>query len=403
VPGQELEQRRALRLGEPAGVADQVGVGQARVGRRAGDAGEIVNLGQRVLHVHDGQDVRQGGGFGRAERAHRLVAVQEHRGRGQVDVSLGGAGQVEPGHHGAFERDGEIVHGEGPVGQPEVEDPGHLGLRCGRGPGQVRRVPVTVSPLPRQLRQQRGGAADQRCHELLEVTRPATLGQVGGQAGAPGGEPVHLSQRISGGNDLAGVHQHRGRPGRPREIRGGQVQPRERRAGRVGVPQVSVRRPAGRVAVQVHAAGQLVGLVAPRPAPQHGLAVGQPQHGGHGLSQVAQVADQGMLGGELRRVPDGGVVALHEDGQVAYLDERGRGHRPRAAPGHDRRVRGSVAPEDGGDLVVGERGPVRCGELMAHAVDGVRAVARGGAVGHRDCGVETPGLQTGEETPLHLP
>jgi hypothetical protein len=243
-------------------------------------------------------------------------------------------------------------------------------------------VPVTVSPLPRQLRQQRRGAADQRRHELLEVTRPAALGQVGGQAGAPVGEPAHLSQRISGGNDLAGVHQHRGRPGRPPEVGGGQVQPRERRAGRVGVPQVSVRRPADRVAVQVHAVGQLVGLIAPRPAPQHGLAVGQPQHGGDGLRLVAQVSDQGVLGGELGRVPDGGVVALHEDGQVAHFGERGRGHRPRAAPGHGRRARGSVASEDGGDLVVGERGPVRCGELMAHAVHGVRAVARGVAVGH---------------------
>jgi len=131
-----------------------------------------------------------------------------------------------------------------------------------------------------------------------------------------------------------------------------------------------------------------VGLIAPRPAPQHGLAAGQPQHGGHGLSQVAQVADQGVLGGELGRVPDGAVVTLHEDGQLAHSGERGRGHRPRAAPGHDRRVRGSVAPEDGGDLVVGKRWPVRCGELMAHAMDGVRAldgvraVARGGAVGH---------------------
>jgi hypothetical protein len=339
VPGQELEQRRALRLGEPAGVTDQVSVGQARIGRRAGDASEIVNLGQRVLHMHDRQDVRQGGGFGRAERAHRLVAVQDHRGRGQVDVSLAGAGQVEPGHHGAFERDREIVHGEGPVGQPEVEDPGHLGVRCGRGPGQVRRVPVAVSPLPRQLRQQRDGAADQRCHELLEVTRPAALGEVGGQAGAPGGQPAHLSQWISCGDDLARIHQHRGRPGRPREVRDGQVQPRERRAGRVGVPQVSVRRPANRVAVQIHAVGQLVGLIAPRPAPQHGLAVGQPPHGGHRLSQVAQVADQGVLGGELVRVPDADVVALHEDGQAARLDERGRGHRPRAAPGHRRQAR----------------------------------------------------------------
>jgi hypothetical protein len=192
VPGQEFQQHRALRLGEPAGVADQVGVGQARVGRRAGDAGEVVNLGQRVLHVHDGQDARQSSGLGHAERAHRLVAVQDHRGRGQVDVSLAGAGQVEPGHHGAFERDGEIVHGEGLVGQPEVKDPGHLSVRRGRGPGQVGRMPVAVPPLPRQLRQQRGGAADQRCHELLEVTRPAALGQVGGQVGAPGGEPGYL-------------------------------------------------------------------------------------------------------------------------------------------------------------------------------------------------------------------
>jgi hypothetical protein len=288
--------------------------------------------------VHDGQDARQGGRFGRAERAHRLVAVQDHRGRGQVDVGLAGAGQAEPGHHGAFERDGEIVHGEGPVSQPEVENSRHLGIRRGRGPRQVRRMPVAVSPLPRQLRQQRRGAADQRCHELLEVTRRATLGQVGGQGGAPGGEPGHLSQRVGCGNDLAGVHQHRGRPGRVPEIGGGQVQPRERRAGRVGVPQVSVRRPADRVAVQVHPAGQFVRLVAPRPAPKHGLAVGKPPDGGHRLSPVAQVADQGVLGGELVRVPDADVVALDEDGQAARPDQRGRGHRPRAAPGHRRRT-----------------------------------------------------------------
>jgi hypothetical protein len=241
VLSQELDQRDALRLGEPASVAHQVGVGQAGVGRRAGDAGEVIDLGQRVFDVHDGQDVRQRGGFGRGERAHLLVAVQDDRGGGQVNVGRAGAGQVEPAHHGALEREGEVVHGERPVGQPEVEDPGRLRVRRGGGPGQVGRVPVAVAPLPWQRGHEGRGAADQRGHELGEVTRPAALDQVGGQVGTPADEPIHLGERVSRGSDLTGIHQHRRRPGREREVRRGQVQARQRRASRVGVTQVSVR------------------------------------------------------------------------------------------------------------------------------------------------------------------
>jgi hypothetical protein len=112
-------------------VPDQVLIGQVGVRRRDRHAGEVVRLGERVLDVHDGQQQRHRGGFGPAQWPDRLVAVQQEGRGGQVGGGRAGLRQVETAHHGAFARQGQVVHGEGPVGQPEVEDPGYL--RVGRG------------------------------------------------------------------------------------------------------------------------------------------------------------------------------------------------------------------------------------------------------------------------------
>jgi hypothetical protein len=226
------------------------------------------------------------------------------------------------------------VHGEGPVGQPEVEDPGHLRVRRGRGPGEVGRVPVAVRPLRAQRGQPRRGAPDQRDQDLVEVFLPAASRQVGGQRGTRGHQCGGRVQRVRRGDDPTGVHQHGGGPGGPPEVRGGQVQPGQRRARRVGVPEAGVRRPADRVAVQVDAVGDLVHLVAEVPAPQHRPPVGQPHHGRDRQPPRAQVGGEVVLGRELLRGADADVVALDEDRRVAVPDQRGGRHRPRTAPGH---------------------------------------------------------------------
>jgi hypothetical protein len=180
VIAEKAEQGCARRLAEPPGVPDQVLVGQVGVGPGDGHAGEVVRFGQRVLDVHDGQHQRQRDGFGRGQRPDRLVAVQEDGGGGQVGAGRAGLRQVEPAHHGALERQGQVVHGEGPVGQAEVEDPGHPRVGRGRGPGEVGRVPVAMRPLRAQRGQLRRGPADQRDQDLSEVLLPAAFRQVGG-------------------------------------------------------------------------------------------------------------------------------------------------------------------------------------------------------------------------------
>jgi len=180
VIAEKAEQGGARRLAEPPGVPDQVLVGQVGVAPGDGHAGEVVRFGQRVLDVHDGQHQRQRDGFGPGQRPDRLIAVQEDGGGGQVGTGRAGLRQVEPAHHGALERQGQVVHGEGPVGQAEVEDPGDPGVGRGRGPGEVGRMPVAVRPLRAQRGQLRRGPADRRDQDLGEVLLPAAFGQVGG-------------------------------------------------------------------------------------------------------------------------------------------------------------------------------------------------------------------------------
>jgi hypothetical protein len=175
----EREQRRALGLAEPAGMTDQVLIRQVGVGGRARHAGEVVGFGQRVLQVDDRQDRGQRGGFSHGQRAYLLVSVQQGGCGAQVGVNRAGP-QVEPGHHAALERDGQVMHGERTVSQPEVEDPGDLRAGTSRGPRQVGRVPVAVPPLPRQRPGPRGGAADQRKQDGGEIFGPVASGQVGG-------------------------------------------------------------------------------------------------------------------------------------------------------------------------------------------------------------------------------
>ena len=169
---------------------------------------------------------------------------------------------------------------------------------------------------------------------------PAAPGQVSGQGGPRAGQPAHLGERVGGTDDLAGVHQHRSRAGRPVEALRGQVQAGQRRAGRVGVTEAGVRRPADRLPVQVDAVRDLVSLVAKIPAPQHGpepvnpVIVRHAEHGRDGLGAGAQVIGESVLGRELCGRPDAEVVPLDEDGRVAVPDQRGGGHRARAAPDH---------------------------------------------------------------------
>ena len=86
-----------------------------------------------------------------------------------------------------------------------------------------------------------------------------------------------------------------------------------------------------------------------------------------------------MFGGELAGRADAEVVALDEDGRVAVPDQRGGGHRPRAAPDHHRvaaQAAGIGAAQHAAQLVVGDREPVGFGQLAAHAVNGVRGLAQ---------------------------
>ena len=161
------------------------------------------------------------------------------------------------------------------------------------------------------------------------------------------------------------------------------MQAGQRRSRRVGVAQAGIRRPADCVAVQVEAAGDLVSLVAEIPAPQHGLrplTVGQPHHGRDRQSARPQVSREVVLGRELLRGADADVVALDEDHRVAVPDQGGGRHRPRAAPGHHgpaAKAARVAAAQDAEQLVVGEREPVGFGQVTAHAVDSVRALAHG--------------------------
>ena len=93
---------------------------------------------------------------------------------------------------------------------------------------------------------------------------------------------------------------------------------------------------------------------------------------------------EGVFGRQLGGGADAEVVALDEDSRVPVPDQRGGGHRPRAAPDHHRRApqaaRIARLAQDAAQLVIGQRGPVGLGQLTAHAVDGVRP---GLAIAHR--------------------
>lgn len=368
MPGQEAEQGRARWLGEPPGVPDQVLVRQVGVAGGDRHAGEVVDLGQRVLDVRDRQHQGQRGGFRSGQRPDGLVAVQQEGGRGEIGGGRAALVQAWPADHGAFQGQGQVVHGRGAVGQPEVEDPGYSRVRRGRGPGEVGRVPVTVPPLRGQRRERRSGVRDQRAHDGVEMILPAPSGQVGSQRRPPAHQRACLLERVGRGDDLAGIHQHRGRPGLRAEIRRGQVQAAQGGAGRIGVPEARVRRPGGRLAVHVDPVRDLVDLVAVLTAAQHRLAVGQPEHGRDRQAPLPQVPGEGVLRGELAGGADAEVVALDEDGRVAVPDQRGGRHRPRAAPGHDRLAAQAArvaAAQDAAELIVRQRQPVELAQLTA--------------------------------------
>jgi len=161
-------------------MADEVPVvGEVGVRGRADHAGEVLGLGQRIFEMDHGQEPDQGGGFAGAQRPNRLVSLQEGRRPSEVGGGAAGLGQVEPGHYAALHADGQVVYGERPVGQAEVEDPGHASCcrgclgTLGGGPGQVGRMPVTVCPLPGQRRQKWSRAAEQRGQVGREVVSPA--------------------------------------------------------------------------------------------------------------------------------------------------------------------------------------------------------------------------------------
>ena len=89
------------------------------------------------------------------------------------------------------------------------------------------------------------------------------------------------------------------------------------------------------------------------------------------------MAGEGVFGRELGGGADAEVVALDEDGRIAVPDQRGGGHRARAAPDHHglatQAARIASAAQDAAQLIVRQRGPVRFGQLTAHAVDGMWA------------------------------
>ncbi len=369
--------------------------------------------------MHHREHLGQRRGFGRGERADRLVAVQQRVDGVQVRLGPAQVGQVEPGHGGPLQGVGQVVHGEGPVGQPEVEHPGHHRVRARRRPGQVGRVPVAVAPLPGQPGQQRRGPPDGGQHEPGQVVRPGPAVQVGGQPRAPAGQPLELRERVGRDDQLAAAGEHGRRAGRQREAVRREVQPGQRRPGRPRVAETGVRGPGHRVPVQIEAAGDLVHFVDEVAVLGGRRAVRGAQHRGCGDTARPQVADERVLHAQLGRRAHPDVVPLDEQVDAAAADQARRRHGPRAAPGDHLVVAGGpsqggagdtvrgggreqgpeaglgVAGQHRADLRAGQRAPVRLDQLLAHAVDQARGRGRTDHPAHRDPLAETGDGYTG--------
>ena len=214
--------------------------------------------------MHDRQDLRQRAGLVRAERPHGFIAVQQGVHRVGVGGRVARFGQVKPGDGAAFQRGGEIVDRERPVGQAEVHHPGHRGpsVRPGGGaPGQVGGVPVTVAPLPPERSEPRSGPPDHRAVVPGQIVWPGPPAQVAVQPGPLPEYPGHRGHRIARRDDLAGRNEDGLRAPGPRESGRRPVQPGQCRPGRVRVAQGPERRPRHRVPVAVGARRRLVNFV----------------------------------------------------------------------------------------------------------------------------------------------
>ena len=255
------------------------------------------------------------------------------------------------------------------VGQPEVDHRGNVGIGARRGPGEVGRVPVPVSPEPPQARKQRREPADRGQEVSGEVISPGLLIQVAGQAAAAGGQAGHGRERVGGRDDRAGVHEHRRGAGRQAEARAGPVEAGQRGARRPGVRRAGERFPRQHVPVQIEPGGRCVHLVEVVAGQHRAGAARQAQHRWHGHPEGLQVVSEGVLGGQLRGGPDEHVVAFDENLRAAAVHQGRRGHRPGTAP-PDRRLAGGprVPGQHRAHLRVGERRPVGLDEVPAHAV-----------------------------------
>src|SRR5579863_7514896 len=97
--------------------------------------------------MHDRQNLRERRYLDLVERANLAVAVEQCTSGTEVKVDPPLACEIQPVDGASFERNGEVVHGEGAIGETEVEHANHGCVRACRAPCEIGGVPISVPPL----------------------------------------------------------------------------------------------------------------------------------------------------------------------------------------------------------------------------------------------------------------
>jgi len=349
-------------------------VGEVRVGPRANHLSEVLNLGERVFEVNHRQHLDERGPFNLVERLHILVPVQQCVDGCEVRGDETGPGQIEPVDSAALERHRQVVHGEGAIRETEVEYFLDGGVRARRTPGQVRGVPVAVTPLRYECSQQRRGFLDRGEVVTGEVHQKGAMGNGPGEARACGHEALKLDERVGGRDDRAGARENP-RPGwRQREVSSGSMKARERATRRSGVAETGEGVPRRHIAVKVYAGDPRADLVKVIDILHCRVSVRASKDGGECLTAGSQVTRELVFNAQSLRCANRNVMTLHEDRFVRAVNESRGGHWPWTAPRHEGSSCHAYSlvsievTKNGPHFVVSERGPVRFDERLAHSV-----------------------------------